>query len=231
MPLLFMSPRPPLGTKAFSLMEMVVALTLVGVIATITAPSLISSVQGQRIRGNLQETTRALSRLVKKGVDNGALVEGMTGANLYAYFSTQLKTLETCSAAGCTDGWLGVDPAQATFLGGLVLQNGTVLNMNAAMTPGTLGATAGEAVAGSAKSDAGYLWVDANGSKPPNVHGQDRMMLCFYFGLDATKSITFATRGWGTFAQGEVRGCDYQATTVGTTLPENSYATLWTNNA
>lgn len=165
--------------RAFSLVEVLLTITIIGIIASITIPTLIQNVQTSYLKEAWKETystfNQANTRLL---LDNAGSLKGIfTSQNgvrdSYAKYLTYTKSCDSGQTMGncwhAQDGsskWLNGTPATGeTNLTGLILTNGALVYMgwestNCTKLDGTLETCA-------------FIAVDVNGWKKPNTYGRD----------------------------------------------------------
>ena len=196
-------------STGFSLSELMVSLAVVGFVSALAIPAVLNNVQEARILATLKETTAQLSQVVREGADTGELYPGVSDANAFNFFTRKLNVSQKAAApaTSCTGAWL---PGNALYAGCATLRNGAV----SVFYP-----------KGSSDS-AGWLYLDVNGTANPNVDGQDRMALCYYFGNNPAGYVNPVT---GTYQIGELRPCDNHAATAATALgaANSNYTKLW----
>lgn len=151
---------------AFSLAELLIALAILGVIATFTIPKILHSQQSSKKRAILQETLSTLAALTAEAWQTGELRKGSNGL----YILRKMNVVKLCDTSADAEAcW----PVSHPMLGGAMEQNepGAVLHNGA-----TLGGFNDEAA-----STYNWVFVDWNGPEPPNEEGEDqlKLMLCY----------------------------------------------------
>lgn len=166
----------------FTLSEVLITLTIIGVVAAITLPTLLKNYQKDQTITQLKSVYTDLNNaLYQAKVDNGTdlntwYVPNDSEAVASTYFAKTyllpyLKTIKICGTSGssdCTlhDAFLS-DPTNNYTISGnsnyysFVLANGAVIGVDVSPT-GTSVATCRE-----------FIWMDINGKKPPNIIGKD----------------------------------------------------------
>ena len=140
----------PDSKKGFTLAEVLVTLTIIGVVAALTIPTLIQDTNKDKYKVDIKKTTSVLNQaLMTTSIDGAAIpTTGETGPDLVSLLSPYLNTLKI-NTAGDTM-WLA-DGTKITFVGA----NGCALITNVA--PFTAAAAQCYAV------------IDVNGDKGPNL--------------------------------------------------------------
>jgi prepilin-type N-terminal cleavage/methylation domain-containing protein len=143
--------------SAFTLSEVLISLSILGLISALTLPGVYNTVNKTRNEAIFKETYNALQTVVRNGIDNG--IDGTTMPN---YLRDNLSYTRY-SATDLTEGW--VFPNYKA--GGFMLANGAVVNFYNEPTP--------------------FFFVDLNGTAGPNTHisttenPADRIDICFYW--------------------------------------------------
>ena len=146
----------------FTLSELLIALAILGLIATFTIPKVLQSVEQNNRDAVFKETLAALSDITYSGYLDGSLPAA--SGSYFSYFQDRLDAQLICddiAADGCwshdyLSGW-------GPNSGGFLMKNGAALGD---FQPGT-----GTGCAGNGDGIA----IDWNGSDGPNVEGQDQM--------------------------------------------------------
>jgi prepilin-type N-terminal cleavage/methylation domain-containing protein len=141
----------------FTLAELLIALAILGVIATFTIPKVMTTFNDMQKKAVLKEVYSTLSRVVSEGLLTGELKPGQ----LHSYLLKKLNAPKVCSSdvigEGCTTAWGGRTWGNATP--GVVLSNGALLNFQVGLGCG----------------DASYVIVDWNNLNSPNLQYDDIM--------------------------------------------------------
>jgi prepilin-type N-terminal cleavage/methylation domain-containing protein len=152
----------------FTLAELLIALAILGVIATFAIPKVLQAQQDERKRAVFKETIAMISEIHYQGLLLGEIqANGSGGWIVDPYVQSHLNYLKYCSwnahTAGC---WPQDDTISTTEAAesGYVLANGATI--------GGLGNT------GSVSS--GFI-MDWNGALPPNIEGDDQIKLNVQF--------------------------------------------------
>lgn len=167
--------------KAFTLAELLLALTIVGVIASLTLPVLFSNIETTKLRTawkrNYSDVAQAL--LMAKNDNAGDLSYYVSNTRkLYLLLSQYLNTVKVCNATfpnNCFPSY--VQELNGTYVGG---SGGLSTNP---FDDGSLALNNGSMI--SIENDAGsssdhynstyfaYIWLDVNGLAKPNTIGKD----------------------------------------------------------
>lgn len=145
--------------KAFTLVELLISMTLVGTITTFTIPKILSSQQNMRQKAVFAETISALNEIFVNPCLRGEITE----ANVGSYFRSHLNAVKICTSDSMAEGcWFGTDLVAQGHTEGVVMHNGAVI------------AGLDDAV-GTSGTDT--FMIDWDGSSGLNTHGQDQMIL------------------------------------------------------
>lgn len=141
--------------SGFTLAELLIALTILGVIAVFTIPKILQAQQDSRNKAVLRETYGALSSIYEEGFLKGTMTHG----NTVSYLAGRLNAVKICPndayAEGCTGiynwgpGWGGFVLHSGALV--MVWQGGSVEDFN----------------------------IDANGDTPPNTWGAGSDVMWF----------------------------------------------------
>lgn len=202
--------------KGFTLAEILLTLTIVGIVASITIPALITRVDNAVYVSQLRKTYSVLSQaLIMIRNDNaGSLVpvaskDTLWGGNfMLNTFLTKMNYAKVCTSGGCwynsnvyyLNGTVGIPNMDTSTspsnYGKAILSDGTMLLLE-------LYSTSCSESFGPVKNVCALLYVDVNGAKPPNKIGRD-----FYlFYITSTNIIPLGsndgnTCGSGTYGMG-----------------------------
>jgi prepilin-type N-terminal cleavage/methylation domain-containing protein len=159
--------------RGFTLSELLISLSVLGLISALAVPAVYNSYQKQRLVANFKETYSTLARSLSNAAQNDTILDM---AGVYGFMGTQgtniTKNCSTdASAQGC---WPGTNVASTYHDGtkpAMVLPSGTIMT--------DMDQTAG------AGTD--YLWIDANGMEGPNKKCKDQfpVVLSMIDGNDA----------------------------------------------
>ncbi|WP_373531254.1 type II secretion system protein [Vampirovibrio sp.] len=152
-------PKPWKRFPGFTLAELLIALAILGVIATFTVPKILNAQQDSRKKAVFKETLAALSNLTYEAAREGSVTNATTE---WSYVLNNLNYAKICDTnlndQGC---WA---PPLANNIYGFVLHNGAaIISFNAAPFPNE------------------SLQIDWNGLEPPNIAGEDilAIQVCF----------------------------------------------------
>lgn len=164
----------------FTLAELLIALAILGVIATFTIPKILQSQQNSQIKSVAKESYASISQIMVQGWQSGELKRD----NFQDYFFNRINALKFCpndaSAEGCWDTSSQGAVAEA-LEPGFILPSGAVLTgFNDCCCDAGDGLQPGECDNG--------IYLDSNGPKPPNVYGEDQYSFGVCFGKVACTS-------------------------------------------
>ena len=182
--------------RGFTLAEVLLVITIIGIIASYTVPSLLNSVQDKLYQTGFKKAYSNLSNIQMQMIsDNGGSLKGVFADQdqLLTKFESYLIYAKKCTW-GADYGFCWA--ADAEFLNGLlmsdyeqdsmgfILNDGSFLrlildNTDCSNTNGTLGSICAKAT------------IDINGFKGPNVVGKD----IFWFWIRANDIKPFGSQG------------------------------------
>jgi prepilin-type N-terminal cleavage/methylation domain-containing protein len=156
-----MNNAPPLlkyrirhGRKGFTLSELLVSLSVLGLIAALAIPSIITALEKNQKKARFKETYNSIANVIQAGVASGELTD--TG-NL-AYFGRNLNAQKVCTNSGVEGCWAGTDtPSNTSTAGGILLHSGVTI------TDIESDATGGD-----------RYFIDINGIEAPNIRCEDQ---------------------------------------------------------
>lgn len=184
---------------AFTLAEVLITLSVIGVVAAMTIPTLFGYINDLELRAGFRRNysdLTATTLMIKKDYD-GSLIGNITSlTDLRDKYAKYYKIIQSCnnsSADGCwhkANEWKEMDGTQnaAVTDPGLVLNNGVLLvfenyfSSNCDSTGGTTSAHT------TLTNVCGDIMIDVNGSKKPNTIGRD----IFYAWI-----LSNSIRAWG----------------------------------
>jgi len=206
--------------KGFTLAEILIVLTVIGVVAALTIPTLLQNTNQAELKAGLKRGFADLQQatLQIKNDNGGSLANafrnGAGGAldteNFKNALKSKLSIIKDCSgttsfggtgggasAEGC---WHGVSSGDfkllnGTLIGdrpypGLILSNGALIEMDIISSSCTDNLSA----QGGTYTRCGWLDIDVNGFKKPNTHGKD----IFTFSIAADSLIPGGAQGFYT---------------------------------
>ena len=204
--------------QGFTLAEILITLTVIGVVAALTIPTLLQNTNQAELKAGLKRTYADLSQATNMIVNDkgGTLVNAFkydTGGlkdseNLKNAFRDKLSYIKDCSgdssyggtgngvgAEGCwhsTNNWkeLNGTPVYTYTTPGLILSNGTLVFFKNESSGCTLNLSA----YGATYTRCAYIDIDVNGFKQPNTMGKD----IFEFSLTANSLIPAGAQGFFT---------------------------------
>lgn len=170
--------------NGFTLAEILITLGIIGVVAAMTIPPLMNKTNDSELRNSYKKVYSEVSQAaIKMALDNGGTLEGLftdTTNSMKNQFKPYLNTVSDCddgtSAGICWHAmanWKSYSGSSTHVnvnnRSALVLNNGALITFSGASAAEN---SACSAVCGSVNR-CGYLIVDVNGFKKPNVIGQD----------------------------------------------------------
>lgn len=173
-----------INNKAFTLAEVLITLTIIGVIAAVTIPVIMNKVQNQETVSKVKKAysmfSQAFLSLKNDDVDLNSAFSGTNSINALNTFATKLSLSKSCGAsAGCwpnttykaLDGspWSNVDQLTDGKEAKAILTDGTCVSFV------TLAAYAltNPMGTGPLTNVLGYIRFDINGFSAPNIVGKD----------------------------------------------------------
>lgn len=170
--------------KGFTLAEVLVTIAIIGIVAALTIPGLITSTQDNQFKSAWKKTFSAISQAsLKKAEDNGGSLKNLYCVGCFPElargFKPYFNTIGGCTDWGCSSEdvcwhhngeWTYFDgTSAATAVGkGLILSDGTFLTLY------TLSYGCNYNYDGTPNTGICFLAnVDVNGKKPPNTVGKD----------------------------------------------------------
>lgn len=165
--------------KAFTLAEVLITLVIIGVVASLTIPSLVNDTNDQELKEKFRKDFSSLSQAIRLiAIDNGGSFRNVVASfgDIYQskYLANYMKTIKTCVNSK-TNGCWHQDGVVKYKNGSYYNRNdygGMVLNGGAMM------------IWESWDNSCGYIWhvnfdvcasiaIDVNGFKGPNIWGKD----------------------------------------------------------
>jgi prepilin-type N-terminal cleavage/methylation domain-containing protein len=177
--------------QAFSLSELLIALAILGLVATLSGSAFFASFEKSKNKAVFQETLH-----IFKTVLHEAFVSENNATN-WDLFSKQTNVIKSCPnnswVEGCniTGYWYGYHGHP-----GLVFHNGA--RVNSAYFPYT-----------GTGAQYGYFFIDINGATPPNTDGKDQAILCFNRGDTELADDNNLHTPWHGLGVGEIEPCSH----------------------
>ena len=163
---------------AFTLAETLIAMVVIGVVAAITIPSLISKKDRREWISALDKSFTVLAN----GLKNAEAIEGKVKnwgeENFYEYFMKGFKVLESCEDNTCVPDESYLNGESVTLpenSKSYILTDGQIMTVNI-NDPTCLNSM------GTLEGVCGSIYIDVNGQKKPNTWGKD------YFGFYVTQN-------------------------------------------
>lgn len=171
--------------KGFTLAELLLAMTILGIIASYTIPGLIQNTEKARNRSVFKQTYSALNQATKRiMIDNGGTMKGITitgdhGA-LKARYAGYLNLIKNCdwgnNKPNCwhnNGDWFYMNGDPITYFGdlgiGIVAANGAYMQFFMVRQDCDYAPFGGSPL----NNICAWVRVDANGAKNPNFYGKD----------------------------------------------------------
>ena len=172
-------------TKAFTLAEVLLTLLIIGVVASLTVPTLINDTQDAELKTAWKKAFAELSQVSNLiiNIDCGGNLTDCITDNTYTGRTVQIRNLYTnrmstnkkCDGAGdsgaraCASDYYGVWMLRNTYgdASGFITNSGTMITTYNQMTWCT-----------NENTFCGILSIDVNGTKGPNTVGKDVFAAC-----------------------------------------------------
>lgn len=166
--------------KAFTLSEVLLVLSVIGVVAALTMPTLVQKISDDQYKTAWKKSFSEISQAVNMiALDNGGSLQGICAANDDDYcfrniMNKKLNFIKTCDVSQLvTSGCLNADnPTYGSGTGG-VLNSGTSIVMNHEYN-------ICDSTRDNSSKHCAHLVVDINGLKPPNIFGKDKFGLFIF---------------------------------------------------
>ena len=177
--------------SGFTLSELLIALALLGLIASFTIPKVLNSTTGQVDKAKWKESIAVIQEVSYNAYSQG-LTDGF-GADSIDFLRTGVNASNWCNPVMSSPCWDStatpeVDGGNADMQIGFLMPNGAV----------AYGLDTGPTVIGDAVLV--EIVIDINGPEGPNLEGTDEMVLVANFGTGASNGV----------APGVVRPPDYR---------------------
>ena len=178
------TPRNDNSRKGFTLAEVLLVITIIGIVASYTIPDLINNIIDQQHKTALKKTYSVLSQVtIFVSENNGGSLAGLpqmgdTDPSLINYYYPYLSIIKKCTFnntrgncwhANGVASWMNGTPATNAnweYIGkGVILADGALVEFYDISTDCTnVGMTGGVC---------SYASIDVNGFKGPNIYGKD----------------------------------------------------------
>lgn len=160
--------------RGFTLAELLIALTILGVIATFTIPKILSSQQDGKLKAIAKETAAAMEQVIYNGRLTG---EFKIPNNIDTYFLKSFNAIKVCpnnaSSEGCWNTAIQGSPGEEAQPG-VVLSSGAVIVGMDDCCYGPPDLLPNEGANG--------IYMDVNGESGPNLFGTDQFWVDVCFG-------------------------------------------------
>lgn len=167
--------------NGFTLAEVLITLGIIGVVASITIPTLMNNIQDQQFKSSYKKVYSMINEATLEiAADNGGTIKGLfTDTNtMIDYYASKMKTLKACHLNDASPGCFSTVDASIILVDGSVLWN----NVNSVDTNCNNDAW-GKANFG--QNVCSEFYIDVNGNNKPNKEGKDR----FWVGIGENKVI------------------------------------------
>ncbi|MBQ9688690.1 type II secretion system protein [bacterium] len=164
--------------SAFTLAETLIAMVVIGVVAAITIPSLISKKDRREWISALDKSFTVLANGLKNAEAVDGKVKNWGEENFYEYFMKGFKVLETCEDNTCVPDESYLNGESVTLpenSKSYILTDGQIMTLTI-NDPTCLNSM------GTLEGVCGSIYIDVNGTKRPNTWGKD------YFGFYVTQN-------------------------------------------
>jgi prepilin-type N-terminal cleavage/methylation domain-containing protein len=173
----------------FTLAEVLIVLTIIGIVAAITIPALVNNIQDQQYKSALKKEFSVINQAYQQiTVDNGSMLNALSACSNNTCFKDILKpyfkVIKECNS-GTVSGNCFTPTANIKYLNNLPADDNQYLGISSGNTSGLIladGALLDIALdtnnctqsRGTAYSnECGWITVDVNGFKGPNQWGKD----------------------------------------------------------
>lgn len=158
-----------LKRSGFTLAELLIALAIMGVIATFTIPKVLSSQNNAKKNALFREAIAALNDATYAGVQDHSLVKGASFWNDDTYLLNSINAYKKCANASVGGCWTVAEPSGVNQITqpGVVLHNGVAI---AGFGPSPI------------TQDHNQVIIDWNGAELPNVEGDDQIVVRLCYG-------------------------------------------------
>ena len=176
---------------AFTLAEVLITLGIIGVVAAMTMPSLITNYQKKQTVTQLKKAYTELSQVIKSAEQENGMIEtwdvssmlkGQEGADRFAneFLIPYIKVIKKCfpSTSECwADDVYNLNGVKYSYLGNRAEFNSFVTVSGYSVYYWLNGDGTG-----------GWLWVDLNGPRKPNIIGKDVFALTMRWVPDSNQN-------------------------------------------
>lgn len=193
----------------FTLAEVLITLGIIGVVAAMTIPTLMSNIQDKELQTKMRKEYSVLSNALQliRSDNGGSFVDAISGCSpgqnscFVNAFKTRLSYVKECTATGeCIAPATSIKYLNGTFAPnteglltyttrGLVLKDGATILLYMD-SPSCMTSTG----SGTYTNGCGWVTLDVNGLKPPNTIGRDIYMFRIY--SDTVRPFSFETEGF-----------------------------------
>jgi prepilin-type N-terminal cleavage/methylation domain-containing protein len=166
--------------KGFTLAEVLITLSIIGVVAALTIPALTKSYEKMQFNAAFKKEYSTISQATLMiAADNSGTLDGkFSYLNFQTQFCQYLKCVKTCSNSANTPCWhadgetyqLNGTQTNRAVQGAAILKDGARAAFYDMMS---LSDRACNKTAGSYHNACGFVLIDVNGSKGPNTYGKD----------------------------------------------------------
>lgn len=168
---------------AFTLAEVLITLGIIGLVASMTIPTLMNNIQDTGLTTALKKTYSQIYSVTNSIIqDNGGSFKGIS--DLLDSYTPYFKTTKTCTNARSQGCWHPLNTNNGTWKSldgsptdGLATDSGIILNDGELVNFATNWSDCNSSSWYNTNSVCGWIIVDVNGFKPPNITGRD----IFYF--------------------------------------------------
>lgn len=152
--------------SGFTLAELLIALGILGVIATFTIPKLLASQQNTQRKAIFKEMIASIEAVTWQAWQDGQLVPSQNGL----YVLRRLNVVKLCDSNADTQGcWSHAMPDPEEMEPGAIMHNG---------------ATIGGFIDNVGAGGDNWIFIDWNGATGPNVEGDDQIKLDLCYAAD-----------------------------------------------
>jgi prepilin-type N-terminal cleavage/methylation domain-containing protein len=171
-------PHRPTAVKAFTLSELLVSLSVLGLIAALTLPTIFNSVEQSRKKAVLKETVNILENVSYECAMEGMLrLNTGVGNDAHQCYQSKINFVKQDD----------VFANLANNTGSVTLQSGATISFNMGNT---------------------YTIIDYNGMQAPNTLGQDRVGVRVCYETFCSTSLFQNTKQHGKLAVDQTQGAE-----------------------